>query len=77
MIVLGGVPRLAGCREGRIRRAGATSPGRTMRRRSRPTWKPRDAQPDADGFRNYVGQGHTLPAEHLLIERALTLSAPE
>ncbi len=36
-------------------------------------------EPDADGFRNYIGPGHTVPAEHLLIERAfrLTLSAPE
>jgi catalase-peroxidase len=36
-------------------------------------------EPTADGFRNYVGQGNQLPAEHLLIERALmlTLSAPE
>jgi catalase-peroxidase len=36
-------------------------------------------EPDADGFRNYLGQGHKLRAEHLLIERALmlTLSAPE
>jgi catalase-peroxidase len=36
-------------------------------------------EPDADGFRNYVGPGHPVPAEHLLIERAfrLTLSAPE
>jgi catalase-peroxidase len=36
-------------------------------------------EPDADGFRNYLGEGHTVPAEHLLIERAfrLTLSAPE
>ena len=36
-------------------------------------------EPTADGFRNYVGKGHDLPAEHLLIERALmlTLSAPE
>jgi catalase-peroxidase len=36
-------------------------------------------EPDADGFRNYLGEGHTAPAEHLLIERAfrLTLSAPE
>ena len=33
----------------------------------------------ADGFRNYLGQGRQLPAEHLLVERArmLTLSAPE
>ena len=36
-------------------------------------------EPDADGFRNYVGEGHEAPAEQLLIERAsrLTLSAPE
>ena len=36
-------------------------------------------EPTADGFRNYLGQGHEVPAEHLLIERAfmLTLSAPE
>jgi catalase-peroxidase len=36
-------------------------------------------EPDADGFRNYLGKGHEVPAEHLLIERAarLTLSAPE
>ena len=36
-------------------------------------------EPDADGFRNYLGKGHDVPAEHLLVERAfrLTLSAPE
>ena len=36
-------------------------------------------EPDADGFRNYIGPGHDVPAEFLLIERAfrLTLSAPE
>jgi catalase-peroxidase len=36
-------------------------------------------EPDADGFRNFLGNGHEVPAEHLLIERAfrLTLSAPE
>ncbi len=36
-------------------------------------------EPDADGFRNFLGEGHQVPAEHLLIERAirLTLSAPE
>ena len=36
-------------------------------------------EPTADGFRNYLGQGHELPAEHLLLERArlLTLTAPE
>jgi catalase-peroxidase len=36
-------------------------------------------EPAADGFRNYLGKGQQLPAEHLLIERALmlTLTAPE
>src|SRR5260221_9557342 len=36
-------------------------------------------EPDPDGFRNYLGEGHHVPAEHLLVERAfrLTLSAPE
>jgi catalase-peroxidase len=36
-------------------------------------------EPDADAFRNYIGEGHDVPAEHLMIERAfrLTLSAPE
>jgi catalase-peroxidase len=36
-------------------------------------------EPDADGFRNFIGAGHDVPAEHLLVERAfrLTLSAPE
>jgi catalase-peroxidase len=36
-------------------------------------------EPDADGFRNYIGDGHQVPAEHLLVERALrlTLTAPE
>jgi catalase-peroxidase len=36
-------------------------------------------EPTADGFRNYRGSEHRLPAEYLLIDRAnlLTLSAPE
>jgi catalase-peroxidase len=36
-------------------------------------------EPTADGFRNYAGKGHRLPAEYLLLDRAnlLTLSAPE
>ena len=33
----------------------------------------------ADGFRNYRTEGHTLPSEYLLVDKArmLTLSAPE
>ena len=36
-------------------------------------------EPTADGFRNYLGKGHTRPAEQLLVDRAqlLTLTAPE
>ncbi|MBO0842684.1 MAG: catalase/peroxidase HPI [Nocardioides sp.] len=36
-------------------------------------------EPAADGFRNYLRKGTTIPAEHLLLDRArqLTLSAPE
>ena len=36
-------------------------------------------EPSVDGFRNYLGKGHRLPAEYLLIDRAnlLTLTAPE
>jgi catalase-peroxidase len=36
-------------------------------------------EPTADGFRNYLGNGHQRPAEHLLVDRAqlLTLTAPE
>jgi catalase-peroxidase len=36
-------------------------------------------EPQADGFRNYLGKGGRLPAEYLLLDRAnlLTLTAPE
>jgi len=36
-------------------------------------------EPTADGFRNYFGKGHELPAEVLLVDKAqlLTLTAPE
>jgi catalase-peroxidase len=36
-------------------------------------------EPTVDGFRNYLGKGHRLPAEYLLLDRAnlLSLSAPE
>ncbi|WP_309647377.1 catalase/peroxidase HPI [Nocardioides sp.] len=36
-------------------------------------------EPTSDGFRNYVGKGHKLPAEYLMVDRAnlLDLSAPE
>jgi len=36
-------------------------------------------EPTADGFRNFIGKGHQLPAEYLMVDRAnlLDLSAPE
>jgi catalase-peroxidase len=36
-------------------------------------------EPFADGFRNYLGNGHRRPAEHLFVHRAslLTLTAPQ
>ncbi|QDU88446.1 Catalase-peroxidase [Pirellulimonas nuda] len=36
-------------------------------------------EPRADGFRNYLGQGHDRPSEELLVDKAalLTLTAPE
>ncbi len=36
-------------------------------------------EPTADGFRNYLGNGHSRPAEELLVDRAqlMTLTAPE
>jgi catalase-peroxidase len=36
-------------------------------------------EPTVDGFRNYLGKGHRLPAEYLLIDRGnlLNLSAPQ
>ena len=36
-------------------------------------------EPTADGFRNYLGKGQSLPAEYLLVDRAnlLGLSAPQ
>ena len=36
-------------------------------------------EPSADGFRNYLGTAHRMPAEYLLIDKAnlLNLSAPE
>jgi catalase-peroxidase len=36
-------------------------------------------EPTSDGFRNYLGKGHVVPAEKLLVDKAnlLTLSAPQ
>ena len=86
---LAGRPHRPRRRRRRSRRR-PTTPVTTSRCRSRPgrtdaTQEQTDVEsfaalePSADGFRNYLGKGHRLPAEYLLVDRAnlLTLSAPE
>ena len=82
LIVLGGCAAV----EQAARDAGATtsrvpfSPGRTDASQEQTDVESFAAlEPTADGFRNYLGKGHRLPAEYLLLDRAnlLTLSAPE
>ncbi len=81
LIVLGGVAAV----EKAARDAGHDvsvpfTPGRTDASQE---WTDVDSfthlEPNADGFRNYLGKGHQLPAEYLLVDRAnlLNLSAPE
>ena len=81
LIVLGGVAAV----EKAARDAGHDvsvpfTPGRTDASQE---WTDVDSfthlEPKADGFRNYLGKGHQLPAEYLLVDRAnlLNLSAPE
>ncbi|WP_433788204.1 catalase/peroxidase HPI [Actinomycetospora sp. CA-101289] len=81
LIVLGGVAAI----EKAASDAGASvtvpfTPGRTD---ASLEWTDVDSfthlEPKADGFRNYLGKGHQLPAEYLLVDRAnlLNLSAPE
>jgi catalase-peroxidase len=56
------------------------TPGRTDASQEQTDAESFDAlEPTADGFRNYLSNGHRLPAEYLLLDRAnlLTLSAPE
>ena len=56
------------------------TPGRTDASQEQTDVESFDAlEPTADGFRNYLREGHRLPAEYLLVDRAnlLTLSAPE
>jgi catalase-peroxidase len=81
LIVLGGTAAVeAAAKQGGVDLEVPFTPGRTDA-----TEEQTDAdsfaplEPTADGFRNYLRQGHRLPAEYLLIDRAnlLTLSAPE
>jgi catalase-peroxidase len=81
LIVLGGCAAV----EAAAKKAGVTvqvpfTPGRTDATQEQTDVESFTVlEPTFDGFRNYLGQGHELSAEHLLVERArlLTLSAPE
>jgi catalase-peroxidase len=78
---------LAGCAavESAAKRAGHAvevpfTPGRTDARQDQTDVESFAVlEPEADGFRNYQKKAHTVPAEHLLVDRAqlLTLTAPE
>ncbi len=81
LIVLGGVAAVeSAAKAGGHEITVAFTPGRTDA-----TDEMTDAEsfaplePKADGFRNYIGKGHTLAAEALMVDRAqlLTLTAPE
>ncbi len=81
VIVLGGCAAI----EQAAKKAGHTvqipfSPGRTdasQKQTDAESFAP--LEPTADGFRNYLGNGHTTPAAERLVDRAnlLTLTAPE
>jgi catalase-peroxidase len=81
LIVLGG----CGAVESAAKKAGHDvqvpfSPGRTdATQEQTDTESFAVLEPTADGFRNYLQQGHELAADHLLVDKAfmLTLSAPE
>ena len=81
LIVLGGCAAIEqAARQGGIEVAVPFTPGRTDA-----TAEQTDAasfavlEPTADGFRNYLGKGHQVSAEQLLVDKALllTLTAPE
>ncbi|HEX3790358.1 MAG TPA: catalase/peroxidase HPI [Pseudonocardiaceae bacterium] len=81
LIVLGGVAAVeqaakAGGQEVQV----PFTPGRTDATQDQTDVESFSAlEPSSDGFRNYRGKGHKLPAEYLLVDRAnlLNLSAPE
>jgi catalase-peroxidase len=81
LIVLGGCAAIEkAAKEGGVAIDVPFAPGRTDATQEQTDVESFDVlEPDADAFRNYIGPGHEVPAEHLLIERALrlTLSAPE
>jgi len=81
LIVLGGVAAVEkAARDAGVDVAVPFTPGRTDATQEQTdveSFAP--LEPTADGFRNYLGKGHGVPAEHLLVDRAslLTLTAPE
>jgi catalase-peroxidase len=81
LIVLGGCAAVEkAARDGGVNLQVPFTPGRTDASQEQTDVESFEVlEPDADGFRNYIGPGHDVPAEHLLMERAfrLTLSAPE
>ena len=81
LIVLGGTAAVeAAAKRGGVDVEVPFTPGRTDASQEQTDVESFEAlEPTADGFRNYLRQGHRLPAEYLLLDRAnlLTLSAPE
>ena len=81
LIVLGGCAAVEqAAREAGLEVEVPFTPGRTDASQEQTDVESFEAmEPSADGFRNYVGAGATVPAEYLLVDRAnlLTLSAPE
>ena len=72
--------RRTGCEKCRLRCAGSLLTGRTDASQDQTDVESFAVlEPTADGFRNYVGNGHPRPAEEQLVDRAhlLTLTAPE
>ena len=81
LIVLGGIAAVEkAAAEGGVTIEVPFTPGRTDALQDQTDVESFAAlEPTADGFRNYLGKGHRLPAEYLLVDKAnlLTLSAPE
>nr|WP_020514023.1 catalase/peroxidase HPI [Actinoplanes globisporus] len=81
LIVLGGAAAVEkAARDGGVEVEVPFAPGRTDATQE---WTDVESfsvlEPAYDGFRNYLGKGHTRPTEQLLVDRAqfLTLTAPE
>ncbi len=81
LVVLGGVAAVEkAARDGGVEVSVPFTPGRTDATQEKTDVESfAYLEPTSDGFRNYRGKGHRLPAEYLLVDRAnlLGLSAPE